>query len=48
MEEMCCKECHQCFLPNFMLWNGVCVFCWYFMDSYRGKKKSEAIIKRKI
>jgi len=43
---MCCKECKEFVPPNFMLWNNVCVFCWFFTDSYRGKKKVDVIISQ--
>jgi hypothetical protein len=42
-----CKECGCKVPPNFMLWNEVCVFCWFFTNKYHGKKKEEVVIKEK-
>jgi hypothetical protein len=43
---MKCKECKENIKPNFMLWNQICTFCWFFLKKYRGKTKKEAIEKR--
>jgi len=42
-EEWKCKECKKEMPPNYMLWNEVCVFCWFDTDKWRGKKKKEVV-----
>lgn len=42
----CCKECNEFLPPSYMLWNGVCVFCWFFVDSYREKNKVDVVINQ--
>jgi len=41
-----CKECEDYLPPNFMLWNEVCVFCWFYTSKSKGKTKAE--VKRRM
>jgi len=42
-----CKECKEEMPPNYMLWNEICVFCWFNAKKWRGKTKKEVIIDGK-
>jgi len=41
-----CKECKEEMPPNYMLWNEICVFCWWHKNKWKGKTKKEVQLKR--
>ena len=41
MKNWQCRECQKYFMPNHMLTNEICVFCWFNAKIWRGKTKKE-------
>jgi len=42
-----CKECGCKVPPSFILWNEICVFCWWSVKKWKGRSKEEVIISEK-
>ena len=38
-----CKECKEEMPPEYMLWNEICVFCWWCKKKWKGKTKNEVV-----